>query len=103
VLPELCDRVRYRGQRHHHDALRWFGFDCFDAVFDQHRYDHLADWQERTLMAVQILRQNWHAIPDIYHANQDALLHNQVLCRSVSFRNQLRHGLRQHDLIKEQG
>jgi hypothetical protein len=91
------------GQQHHHAAIRWFGFECFDHVFDQHRYDHISDWQQRVTQAVEILRQNWVAIPDIYHENQELLRFNQQRCRSAAFRDQLRQGLRDHDLITEQG
>lgn len=90
------------GQQHHHQALRWFGFDCFDDVFDQHRYDQASDWQQRTHQAIDTLRAAWTSLPEIYHSSHERLLHNQQLCRSDQFRDQLRRGLRDHDLILEQ-
>jgi hypothetical protein len=89
------------GPPHINRVLSDLGFECFDPDIPHATYDHIECWTQRLTQAIDLLAKIWHQIPDIHQRARSGLEHNQRHVISDQFRDLIRQGLRDHDLIQE--
>jgi hypothetical protein len=80
-------------------GLRSLGIDCFDDVFDHHRYEQLDDFVDRIDAMIALLDQVCPGLEQLYRDNFARLKQNQQYFLSDGFRQKLLAPLKELGLL----